>query len=537
MGGYDNLRCKKIKPVIIDKAKDVEYYSKIKNEEITFRSDTLIIPILRDYSEKNECANPPKSKTHPCKDEKDESKCPFRLCKYFGVFKLRILKDSKTSDNEEVSEWLSEDTIKRLSNLAKHISILLNAIVDKYENKSLDIFQKRLKGTFFTKIKDFDKQCSVIVKKSIHTKICAIYRYDSLNSKLVLSASTLPSQFSAIYMFTDIYELIKQYSDMFSLDCNALSVDALFERKKPIYYINATNGKLNSVMIVPMIRKNDSKLGVMLLLGKGDNQIWDNLSKTFWEHDMKHIEFIVDVLTRIEESDSERLTFLSQLSHELLQPVTEMVYRNDYQVSTAMRNLDAYPKRNLIKEMRKNVDMCMMYKYIIDDVEYIYSLSKGDAQYIFEMVDFKGIIIDALRFFEEDASASKRLTFKTYLKNMPEKLYVDRSRMMQVVINLLKNAIQYSLLGEEISISYEYNEKDNCHEIDFSDYGIPVNQKEKDAIFNLFVRSKQAVEKRPNGSGIGLYLVKQIMKAHDGDCYVKNFGFPTTFTIQIPNKK
>ena len=53
----------------------------------------------------------------------------------------------------------------------------------------------------------------------------------------------------------------------------------------------------------------------------------------------------------------------------------------------------------------------------------------------------------------------------------------------------------------------------------------------------MFFRSKQAVEKRPNGTGIGLYLVKQIMKAHGGDCFVKELSFPTTITIQIPNKK
>ena len=548
MGGYKNLKCKRIKSVIKDKAKDIEYYSKITNKDIGFRSDTLIIPVLRDYSEKDECTNPQKNKENFCSKE---ATCPFRLCKYFGVFKLRILKNPKNLDNDDADEWLTDDTIKRLSNLAKHISILLNAIVDKYENKSLDIFQKRLKGTSFTKIKDFDKQCSDIVKKSIHTKICAIYRYDSSKDKFELSASTLPLDYSSTYLFTDINDLIKQYSDMFSLGNNDGLVDVLFERKKPIYYINATNGSFNSVnatngsfnsvMIVPMIRKNDSRLGVMLLLGKRDkdNMNWDNLSKTFWEHDMRHVEFIVDVLTRIEESDSERLTFLSRLSHELLRPVTEMVYRNDYFISTAKINPKFYfeNRKVFINEMLKNIDMCMMFKYIIDDVEYIYSLSKGEVLYDFDMVDFKNLILEAIRLSEEEAYYSKSLVIKTFISKMPEKLYIDKSRMMQVVINLLRNAIRYSDEHKEISVRYEFNKEMDFHEISFEDFGLPVMLNDKESIFDLYYRSNNASKKTPDGSGMGLYIVKQIMLAHGGDCIVKKDYYPTIFTIRIPNTK
>lgn len=521
IGGYKKLICKEIAPVIIDKAKDTEYYSRIADDQILFREDTLIIPILRDYYEKDECFNPLKNTRNFCGME---TTCSFRFAKYFGIFKLRILK-SHSAENEDVSEWLSEETKKRLSNLAKHISILLNAIVEKNENKSLETFQKALKGTLFTKIKQFDEQCSIIIKRSIHTKHCVIYRYE--NNRLSFSACS-DSNSEVFNNFSAIIEKCCGFSGDL--------VKTLFAKKEPVYYVSKEEGACSSIMLVPMIRKDNSKLGVVLLAEKEGKQK-SNLSKTFWEHDKKHIEFIVDVLTRIEESDSERLTFLSQLSHELLRPVTEMVYRNGYHVSTATRDSQAYSKGKLISELQRNIDMCMMFKYIIDDVEYIYSLSKGEVQYNFEMVDFKGVILAAIKFFEEEASATKQLKIKTYLKNLPEYLYIDKLRMTQVIINLLKNAIQYSFPNEEISISYEYNEERGCHEIDFRDRGIPVNQKEKDDIFGLFFRSKQAVEKRPNGTGIGLYLVKQIMKAHGGDCYVKEYSFPTIFTIQIPNRK
>ncbi len=532
MGGHEKLSCDNIDSIILDKAKDSDYYKKITDDKISFHKDTLIIPILRDYSGRDECLHPERS------GEKSacgmESNCPYRFSKYFGVFRLRISKNPCTQDSDEPSEWLSEETKGRLSHLAQHISILLNSIVDKCENDSLDTFRKELKGTSFTKIKEFDEQYSKIVKDAIHTKICAIYRYDAMNeNRLTLSASTSPN-ISSTFMEKDFNDTLKRYRDEFSISESDKLEEKLFDGKCPIYYTSGKNDLSNSIMLVPLIRKDDTKLGIMLLVGKEiNNQQRTNISKTFWEHDKKHIEFFVDILTRIEESDSERLTFLSQLSHELLRPVTEIVNRNYYNITTANRNMDAYSKKMFIDELQKNVDMCMMFKYIIDDVEFIYSLSKGNVQYNFEMVDFKRVILDAVRLLEEEASFEKKLSFKTYLKKMPNMLFIDKSRMTQVVINLLKNAVHYSFRGSEITISYDYNEEAKCHEIDFRDYGIEIKKEDKEKIFDLFTRSKLAIEKRPDGSGIGLYLVKQIMNAHGGDCFVKELSSPTIFTIQI----
>lgn len=426
MGGYEELLRKNNDSIITGKAKDSDYYNSITNENICFRDDTLIIPIKRDYYYQakkevvlsNEIAN--KS---------------LRLAKYLGIFKLRILKTPDSSSFEGTSEWLSDETKRRLTNLAEHISTLLNAFIKQHENKSLDIFHEKLKGTSFSKIKEFDEQCSAIIKESIHSKICVIYRFNASDDELRCNASTLsPEIISKNDALANSKEAIEYYRDIFSIPHHDKLVDVLFERKESVYFISKSHLGLNSIMIVPMIGKNNSRLGVVLLVGKEDDFNMGNLSKTFCEHDKKHIEFIMDMLNRIEESDSERLTFLSQLSHELLRPVTEMVYRNNYHISTADRDHNILTKRTLINELKKNVEMCKMFKYIIDDAEYIYSLSKGDVQYNFEMVDFKGVILDAIRYCEEEAAASKQLTIRTHLKNIPEKMYIDEPRMKQVVI-------------------------------------------------------------------------------------------------------
>ena len=115
-------------------------------------------------------------------------------------------------------------------------------------------------------------------------------------------------------------------------------------------------------------------------------------------------------------------------------------------------------------------------------------------------------------------------------------MYVDKEKIKQVFVNILKNGIQYSDAHSEITISYNFNEKDNCHEIDFQNYGIGIAEEEKEEIFKLWKRREAAQEKRPNGTGMGLSIVKEIMKAHKGNCYVKRLNNPTIFTVSIPQK-
>ena len=115
-------------------------------------------------------------------------------------------------------------------------------------------------------------------------------------------------------------------------------------------------------------------------------------------------------------------------------------------------------------------------------------------------------------------------------------MYFDRERMKQVFINLLKNAIRYSNERTIINIYYKYNDNTNEHEIRFANYGIGICETEKDSIFDLFHRGREAQKRFKRGTGMGLYIVRNIMKAHGGNCFVRNLNNPTEFVITLPNK-
>lgn len=534
MGGADELICKNHdRPVIPTEPTDSGIQIGISQEGI-FKKNVVIIPIIRDHSRKEVCINKDRSNnTVLCSTCQN---CIARFKKYFGIFKLRILK----GEDEDEDNNIPDEVTRRLHNLAKHISVLLNAIVDKEENDSLKTFQTGLNDSAFTGINEFDQKCVDTIKESTRAKECAIFKFDKLSNDMVLRASTskiikleIEGSEADPYFDSNLEKTMDGFGSWFPLEKDV--INQVFDINEPVYYVGKERAHRNSFMMVPMMKKDGTRLGMILLNGKNMNE--EHVSNTYWEQDKKTIKFMIDILSRIEESDVDRLVFLLTLSHELRKPITEMVYLNDFLQSTSLRNIDNVSKKDLLKGLSYNMNSCMMFKQIIGDIETTYFMRKGIISYDPKDENIKTCLLDVIRLFEQGGwSSEKKLIFDTRLSQMPQTMYVDKERIKQVFVNLLKNAIQYSDNYSTITISYSFNDSDDCHEIDFRNYGIGVAKEEEESIFKLWKRGESAKKKRPNGTGMGLSIVKEIMEVHGGRCYVKRLNNPTIFTVSIPKK-
>lgn len=538
MGGFYGLKC-------INQDKILESESKTDYTEYGFNLEpqTLIMPIFCDFDKK--CINSNRQpKIEYCKEE-EHQECTDRFKKLHGIFRLRLSKSNLRTGREQTNNHT--EIKERLSYLSKQITLLIESIVNKYESESLQTFQNELKKSSFIKMTSFDESCVQIIKNSVHADICSIYRYDKRSRRLNLSATT-----AATIHFKGINDIEANSNRnkcfISTASPNNVLVKA-FKARRTKYIFNILDpkthdapfiensgtillGRYLSAMIVPMLNKEGECIGVVLLLGKTNHK--HSISTAYWEHDIRHIEFIVNIQTRISESDTERLTFLSQLSHELLSPVTELVYDNDLTVNISKRNSDSITKRQLITKLKENIDRNMLFKYIISDTEFIYSSSGKNIDYnIVEQKKPKEILLSAISLLEKEAHA-KGITIKKYISEMPP-LYLDKERMMQVFLNLLKNAIRYSDNYTTIEIYYK-NENKDFHEIRFSNVGIGIQEDETESIFELFRRGREAKNKFVRGTGMGLFIVRNIMRAHGGDCYVRQLKDPTEFVITLPNK-
>ena len=110
---------------------------------------------------------------------------------------------------------------------------------------------------------------------------------------------------------------------------------------------------------------------------------------------------------------------------------------------------------------------------------------------------------------------------------------VDKEKIYQVFYNLIDNAIKYSKERGVVKIGCKENNNEIIIYIKDSGLGIP--QKQQKRVFQKFFRADNVMSSETSGSGLGLYIVKAIVEAHDGEIWfesAKNKG--TTFFVSLP---
>ena len=118
------------------------------------------------------------------------------------------------------------------------------------------------------------------------------------------------------------------------------------------------------------------------------------------------------------------------------------------------------------------------------------------------------------------------------IQEMPE-ILADYSAIRSVIINLLENAVKYSDSVPEINIGLTSN-NERCV-IEISDKGIGIDQNERKKIFEKFYRIGNEDQRKTKGTGLGLYIVDQIVRAHNGSITVSsNQPKGTIFNVFLP---
>jgi signal transduction histidine kinase len=110
--------------------------------------------------------------------------------------------------------------------------------------------------------------------------------------------------------------------------------------------------------------------------------------------------------------------------------------------------------------------------------------------------------------------------------------YVDRNRMLQVIANLVENAVKFSPGGGEVVISAS-NGPEGVHLV-VSDQGIGIAPSDFEVIFLRFQRGSAEQVRRYAGTGVGLYLCKRIVEEHGGRIWAESEGRGSQLHVLLP---
>jgi len=247
---------------------------------------------------------------------------------------------------------------------------------------------------------------------------------------------------------------------------------------------------------------------------------------------------IVHDRTRELELIRSKNEFIGVASHQLRTPLTSIQW-----------SLESLIKENLTESQKNlvNIALDVSAKALktVNDLLDVSKIEEGRFGYQFENIDIISFIEEIIKSVNDFA---KQFNVKIYFQRPDEPsivLSVDPQKLSIVISNLLDNAIRYNVPNGEVIVAVERVKDQPYVKISVKDTGIGIPQEGINKLFTKFFRAENVIKVDPNGSGLGLYIAKNIIKRHGGEIWVEseiNRGSIFYFTLPtdpklIPSKE
>ena len=217
-------------------------------------------------------------------------------------------------------------------------------------------------------------------------------------------------------------------------------------------------------------------------------------------------------ITELRKLETVRNDFVANVSHELRTPLTSIV---GYLDTLLESNVEDQELRNKFLKIIK--DETDRLSNLIND---LLNLSKIESQSIdLESDDFEEVLNKVINLLRKNAE-DKDIKFKVEIADELPPVYMVREQIKQVLINLIDNAIKYTPEGGEIKINVE-EEGDKVY-FSVKDSGMGIPKADQERIFERFYRVDKARSRSFGGTGIGLSIVRNIIKQHGSNIQVKS---------------
>ena len=218
------------------------------------------------------------------------------------------------------------------------------------------------------------------------------------------------------------------------------------------------------------------------------------------------------------------LDFISTVSHELRTPLTSIRGFAD----TMLASSDKLSKEQINKFLSIIRNQSDRLTRLVENLLEISNFSRKD-NLILKSINFETFINPLIMIFERKYSNhSYKVTIQ---KNLPP-IWADSDSLEQIMTNLIDNASKYSLDGTEVTIEAKFVK--NFIEISITDIGEKLQKNAMKTIFNKFSRIDNPLTRKVQGSGLGLFITKNLTEKLKGTICAKNNEDGVTFILNIP---
>jgi two-component system sensor histidine kinase VicK len=234
---------------------------------------------------------------------------------------------------------------------------------------------------------------------------------------------------------------------------------------------------------------------------------------------------------KLKEADMLQREFIHIAAHELRTPIQPILGMAEMIESTLQQKKDASIRAEEIEMIARNARRLQKLSEDILDIARIESNSLTLHKSLFNLKDVLTLLVeDCKKQIQMDGREVKIL----YQQPHDIEVYADKERMIQVLGNLLSNALKFTKQGT-ITISMEQgsNDKDQLLTVKVTDTGLGIDPALLMRLFTKFATKSE------HGTGLGLYISKSIVEAHGGKIWAENNsdGRGATFTFTLPIQK
>ncbi len=228
---------------------------------------------------------------------------------------------------------------------------------------------------------------------------------------------------------------------------------------------------------------------------------------------------------KLQKIDKMKTEFLSNVSHELRTPLQSI------SGFTKLILTGKVPDPVVQQEFLQIVDRETAHLgNLINSLLDMSRLEAGRFQVYKKLVSLSDVFTDSIKMFHSLAREKSITLNESIPANLPE-MEVDSERMRQVVINLLSNAIKFSDPGSTVNVKVAIRDGNLLFQV--TDHGIGIQEDAIDKLFARFFRVEGETVR--GGTGLGLYISKQIIDAHGGRIWAESkLGQGSTFSFTLP---
>jgi len=240
---------------------------------------------------------------------------------------------------------------------------------------------------------------------------------------------------------------------------------------------------------------------------------------------------VIHNLTREENLRKIQSDFITIAAHQLRTPLSGLNWILD-----VLSQNETGPLNETQKDLLEKAKAALSESIeTVEDLLNAAQIEEGKFGFEFSLNDLEKIIETTLVKFEPIAEKNNIKLIFYRLKPPLNPIVIDPLRIKLVMEILIDNAIKYNVLNGEVRIKLEILKDRPFVMVSVEDTGIGISEEEKEKVFTKFFRSQKVVKKETLGTGLGLYLAKNIVERHGGKIWFKseeNRG--TTFYFTLP---